>query len=72
MLIFGIDVPLIELILAFVVVLFLVLVEAIIIISLLVKQLNKTKKLGDLIEKLSSTLLQIKKKELEELDKLKR
>ena len=71
MLLFGIDVPLVELVLAFVIVLFLVLVEAIIIISLLVKQLNKTKKLGDLIEKLSSTLLQIKKKELEELDKLK-
>ena len=72
MLIFGIDVPLIELILAFVIVLFLVLVEAIIIISLLVKQLSKTKKLGDLIEKLSGTLLEIKKKEIEELDKLKR
>ena len=72
MLIFGIDVPLIELILAFVIVLFLVLVEAIIIISLLVKQLSKTKKLGDLIEKLSGTLLEIKKKEIEELDKLKK
>ena len=72
MLVFGIDVPLIEVILALAIVMFLLLVESIVIISLLVKHLNKTKRLGDLVEKLSGTLLDIKKKEIEELDKLKR
>tara|TARA_Y100000310_G_scaffold178426_2_gene178403 strand:+ start:1992 stop:2159 length:168 start_codon:yes stop_codon:yes gene_type:complete len=43
MLVFGIDIPLVELMLTFTIILFLILVEAIIIISLLVKQLKRVK-----------------------------
>ena len=39
---------------------------------MLIKDMNKTKKLAELIEKLSETILQIKKAEIEELDKIKR
>ena len=72
MLVYGIDIPLVEVILAFAIIIFIILVEAVIIITLMVKQLNKTKNLGDLLLKLSETLLEIKHKEIEELDKLRR
>lgn len=72
MLVFGIDIPLVEILLIFTIVIFLLLVEAIIVISLMVKHLNKSKQLGDLMMQLSGTLLEIKKKEIEELDKLRR
>jgi hypothetical protein len=72
MLVFGIDVPLVEVIFALAIIIFILLVESIVIISLLIKQMNKSKKLGTLIEQLSETLLQIKKAEIEELDKIKR
>ncbi|MBI4983501.1 hypothetical protein HZC32_02555 [Candidatus Woesearchaeota archaeon] len=72
MLVFGIDIPLIEVILVFAVIMFILLIEAIIIISILVRHLNKTKKLAELVEKLSETVLAIKKAEIDELDKLKK
>jgi len=72
MLVFGVDIPLVEVILIFALVIFLLLAEAIIVIALLVKHLNKTKKLGLVIEKLSETMLEIKRAEIEELDKLRR
>ena len=72
MLIFGVNIPLLEVVLAFAVITLLLLVEAIVIIALLGKQMAKMKKLGELIEKLSDTLLEIKKKEIEELDKIRR
>ena len=72
MLVYGIDIPLVEVILAFAIIIFIILAEAIIIIALMVKQLNKTKNLGDLLLKLSETLLEIKHKEIEELDKLQK
>jgi len=71
MLVFGIDVPLVEIILGILVVVFLLFVEAIILIGLITKQMQKSKRLGDLIEKLSETLLAVKKAEIEELEKLK-
>ena len=71
MLVFGIDIPLVEVLIALVLVAFVILVESAIIVSLLIKQLNKTRKLSELMEKLSSTLLQIKKAEIDELDKLR-
>jgi len=71
MLVFGIDVPLVEVVFALAIIMFLLLVESIIVISLLVKQLNKTKTLGELVQKLSETILQIKKAEMDELDKLR-
>ena len=72
MLVFGIDVPLVEVIFALAIIIFILLVESIVIISLLIKQMNKSKKLGSLIEQPSGTLLQIKKAEIEELDKIKK
>ncbi len=72
MLVYGIDIPLVEVILAFAIIIFIILAEAIVIIALMVKQLNKTRNLGDLLLKLSETLLEIKHKEIEELDKLRR
>lgn len=68
----GIDIPLIEVLLVFGVVIFILLIESIIIISLLVKQLQKTRNVGLLLEKLSQILLEIKKAEIDELDKLRR
>ena len=72
MLVFGVDVPLMEMMLAFAIIIFLLLIEAIVVIALLVKQLNKTKKLGELVGKLSETILMIKKAEIDQLDRLKR
>ena len=72
MLVFGVDIPLVEIILIFALIIFLLLVEVIIVITLLLRHLNKTKKLSLLIEKLSETMLEIKRAEIEELDKLRR
>jgi hypothetical protein len=72
MLIFGIDIPLVEIILVLGVITFLLLMEALVVIIMLTKQINKTKNLSQLVEKLSETLLEIKKAEIDELDKLKR
>ena len=72
MLVFGVDIPLVEVIFVLCIIIFLLLVEAIVVISLLMKQMHKTNKLGDLVQKLSETLLEIKRAEIEELDKLKR
>ncbi len=55
MLVFGVDIPLMELVFSFAIILFLILIEAIIIISLLVKQLNKTKQLVSAMSKSSDS-----------------
>jgi len=70
MLVFGVDIPLIEILLALLVMI--IILEAIIVVGILIKDMNKTKKLAELIGKLSETILQIKKAEIEELDKIKR
>ena len=72
MLVFGIDIPLIEVVIALGIVSFILLVESIVIVILLIKQTHKSKKLVELIEKLSDTILEIKKAEIEELDKFRR
>ncbi|MBT4538970.1 hypothetical protein HOI26_01995 [Candidatus Woesearchaeota archaeon] len=72
MLVFGIDIPLVEIVFTFAIIMFLLLVEVIVIISLQVKQLNKTKEVGELLGSLSHTLLEIKQEEIKELDKLKK
>ncbi len=72
MLVFGVEVPLVEVIFALALVTFVILVEVIIIISLLIKQTNKSKELIALTQQLSKTILQVKSAELTELDKLKR
>jgi len=71
MLVFGIEVPLVEIIFILAVIMFILLIEMIVVISLLLKEMNKTKHLSELVEKLSETILSIKKAEIEELDKLK-
>ena len=72
MLVFGVDVPLIEIVVGIAVVMFILLAESVIVVALLIKQMNKSKKLMELVEKLSDTILDIKKAEIEELDKLRR
>ncbi|MBI2111996.1 hypothetical protein HYT52_00470 [Candidatus Woesearchaeota archaeon] len=72
MLVFGVDIPLIEILLALLVMIIILFLEAIIVVGMLIKDMNKTKKLAELIEKLSDTILQIKKAEIEELDKIRR
>ncbi len=70
MLIFGIDVPLVEVVFALAVIILILLIESLIIIVLLLSQVNKTKRIGELVENLSEAILQIKRAELEELDRL--
>lgn len=72
MLVFGINIPLVELILTFIIIIFILLIEAAVVIFMLVRQLQRTKKLGDLIASLSEAILEVKKKEMEEINKLKK
>ncbi|MAG73143.1 hypothetical protein CL620_02435 [archaeon] len=64
MLVFGIDVPLVEIILVFAIIMFILLVEAIIVIGMLMSQMNKTKKLAGLLDNLSETLLKMKDRDM--------
>ena len=59
-LVFGVDVPLIELLLVLGVIIFLLLIEAVVVIGILVKQLQKTKQLSALTVQLSESLLKLK------------
>jgi len=72
MLVFGIDIPLVEIIITLVIIIFLLLIESIVLIFLITKEMNKSKKLAALLETLSETLLAIKKAEIEELDRFKK
>lgn len=72
MLVFGVDIPLVEMLLALILIVFILLAEAIIVLALLLRQMSKTRKLGELTYQLSESILEMKKKELEELDKLKK
>lgn len=72
MLVFGVDIPLIEVIFAVGIIMFILLIETIVVISLLIKQMNKSKRLAELVEKLSDSILDIKRSEIQELDKLNR
>jgi hypothetical protein len=71
MLIFGADIPLVEVVFGLAVIIFMILLEVIVLVLLMLKQMQKTKQLGVLIEKLSETILSIKKAEIEELDKVR-
>ncbi|NQV91503.1 hypothetical protein HQ489_03435 [Candidatus Woesearchaeota archaeon] len=71
MLVFGVDIPLVEIMLVFSIIIFILLVEAIFVIMMQMKHLNKAKKMAELMNKLSETVLAIKAKEIEQLDKLK-
>lgn len=72
MLVLGINIPLIELILTFVIIIFVLLIEAAVVVFILVKQLQRTKKLSELVVSLSDAILEVKKKEMEEISKLKK
>ena len=72
MIIFGVDVPLLEIVLTFGIIQFLVLIEAAVVIALLIKQMKHSKEQSELLVKLSNTLLEVKKLEIEELDKIKK
>ena len=72
MLVFGIDIPLIEILLVFSIIIFILFIEAIVVIALLMSQLNKMKGLASLLDRLSGTILDMKKNEMEEIDRLKR
>ncbi|MAG61074.1 hypothetical protein CL619_04765 [archaeon] len=71
MLVFGVEVPLVEIVFVLAIISGLLLLEAAIVIMLLMKQMNKAKKVLELVENLSATILSIKKAEIEELDRLK-
>lgn len=72
MLVFGVDVPLVEVVFAMGIIILILLIESLIVIGLLIKQVGKTKKVGEAVERLSEAILQIKRAEIEELDKLAR
>jgi len=72
MLVFGVDVPLIEVVFALAVIGFIVLIEIIIVVVLLMKSLRKVKEVGDLLTNLSQILLEVKKEEMKEIERLKR
>ena len=67
---FGIDIPLVEVILALAIIVIILLVESLVVMALLLRQIEKTKKVGEAVEKLSEAILLIKKAEIDELDKL--
>jgi ABC-type siderophore export system fused ATPase/permease subunit len=50
MLIFGVDVPLVELVFIMTIVIFIILIESIILMSLVFKQMQKTKELHSKVE----------------------
>ena len=68
----NVDVPLLEIVLTFGIIQFLVLIEAAVVIALLIKQMKHSKEQSELLIKLSNTLLEVKKLELQELDKMKK
>ncbi len=72
MIVFGIDIPLVEVLLALAIIMFLLLAETVIVLALLLRQMSKTRKLSELTYQLSESILEMKKRELEELDKLKK
>ncbi|MBT4539045.1 hypothetical protein HOI26_02880 [Candidatus Woesearchaeota archaeon] len=72
MIIFGVDIPLIEIIIALGIIQILVLVEAAVVIILLIKHMNQSKKQSELMNNLSKTLVEIKRLEIKELDKLRK
>lgn len=64
MLVFGVDIPLVEMIFVLVVVMFVILVEIIIIVIFLMQNLKKAKELSDSLNDLSKDLLEAHMNEL--------
>ena len=72
MLLFGIDVPLVEVVFFLAVMMFVLFLEAIVIITLLLRHLNQAKDFNSSAQRVSEALLSMKKAELEELEKVKK
>ena len=72
MLVFGIDIPLIEVIFGLVLVSFIILAEIVVVVILLMKNLSRTKEMAELLNKLSNVLLEVKREEMKEIEKLKK
>lgn len=60
MLVYNVDIPLVEITLLIGIIVIILLIESIILVILLIKQINKTKKLGEQIESLSETIVGVK------------
>lgn len=71
-LLFGIDIPLIQVIIVFFIISFLILVEIIIVMLLLTRLLEKAKQRDELQKRMLEALLEVKKREIEELDRIRR
>lgn len=72
MLAFGVDVPLIEIVFALAIVGFILLIEIIVVVILLMQNLKKAKELGDSLGNLSKILLDVKKKEMGKIERVKK
>tara|TARA_Y100000310_G_scaffold316956_1_gene369279 strand:+ start:799 stop:1017 length:219 start_codon:yes stop_codon:yes gene_type:complete len=72
MIVFGVDIPLVEIIFTMSIIIFILLVESIVVVMVLLKQMNKSKKTQELLQTLSDTLLKIKEVEIKTLDKLRK
>lgn len=70
--IFGIDIPLVELILALGIIGIIILIELIIILILISFHMRNSKRLESEIGRLSSTLMELQGRELKEIDKLQK
>ncbi|MBI2668850.1 hypothetical protein HYX14_03330 [Candidatus Woesearchaeota archaeon] len=72
MLVFGVDVPLVEVVVGLVIISFILFIEAIVIIILLLKHQNKSKEVTVLQQRMAETLLDLKRAEVDVLDKVRR
>jgi len=66
MLVFGVDIPLVEVVFTLVIIVFIILIEAIVAISLLISHMNKSKKLAEILENLAKSSLANRELELSE------
>ena len=71
MFVFGIDIPLVELIFAFTIIAIIILIEITIILLLMAYQMKNSRKLGSQIKALSNKLMRLEGKELAEIDRLR-
>ena len=71
-LMFGVDIPLLQVILVFTVISIILLIEIIVVMLMLMKQAGHSKQKQELLKQMMDTLLEIKDKEIEELAQLRR
>jgi len=71
MIVYGFDIPMIEILLAVIIISFILLIEAIVVIIFLVKQQHKIKAQMELLHQFSGTLMEIKNVEMKMMRMLK-